>query len=532
VKKAALLAFVLLSVAPLFAQGNRWAYTYNGPAGLWDQAWRAVVRPDTTVYVCGDAQQNQIPLTLDMTIVGLTAAGMQRWVYNYGGPGFLADQALDMIAPADGNLYVCGASYDLTTGDDFTILSLTDSGPKRWVYRYATPGIDVAKAVTMTVDGYVCAAGYTEDEMYFTVLSMLPCGHENWVYRMARGGAQAILAGPDTTVYAAGYVSDSATGGQADIGVVCLWKDGTRKWLYTYDGPGHAGDTAWAMRLSDNGKLYVVGHSNGGATGTDLVVICLNAADGNEEWVYRRDGGSNGFDLGTSIACGPHGEIYAGGMTMADSGFSFTVVSLTAQGGEDWVFRDTGGHAQALNIAAALVCDDSGNVYAGGEIAGTESTYTDATVISLARDGAKRWRYDYAGPGRFRDNFGSLARGPDGNIYACGTTGEPPNCDWVVVSLTAAGAVAEPQTANGIRHTVSATTVFRDNIVVNLNRPPAPTLRFRLCDVAGRVVVAGRASASGGRVVLRDPGLARLGTGCYFLTLEPVGVQFKLVKIE
>jgi hypothetical protein len=529
-KKTVLAAFVLISLVP--AQSQRWAYTYDGPGKLWDQAWKVVARPDTTIYVCGDAQQSTIPFTFDITVIGLTSAGSQRWLYSYDGPGLLADQCLDLFAGADGNLYGCGSSYDLATGSDFTMFSLADTGPKRWVYRYATAGTDVAKAVTMTVDGFVCAAGYSGDDSCFTVLSMLPCGHENWLTRLPRGGAQAIIAAPDTTLYVAGYLADSATGGQTDLGVVRLWRDGTPHWVYRYDGPGHAGDSAWAMQLSDNGRLYVAGLSNNG-TDDDFTVVCLNAADGHEEWVYRLDCG--GVDIASSVALGPFGEVYAGGLTqIAGGGFAFTVVSLNSQGGANWVLQDTGGHAAALNIASALVCDDEGGVYACGELAGTIETRSDAAVLSIAENGSVRWRYLYASPDTVQDNFSSIARGPDGNIYVCGTAGGPPNCDWVVVSLTASGAIAEQSPSPVARRLSPAATFFRDRIVLRLAprlSPSAPRL-LTLRDAAGRTVLASRIAPVPARVELAGPEISGLAPGSYFLTVDDVPGAAHVLKVR
>jgi hypothetical protein len=101
------------------------------------------------------------------------------------------------------------------------------------------------------------------------------------------------------------------------------------------------------------------------------------------------------------------------------------------------------------------------------------------------------------------DMLGSITRGSSGALYACGLTDDPPNSDWLVVSLDPAPAVAEPAAAQH-REAAVVPTLFWDEIRLSGAEPEATAL----FDAAGRVVARGE---------LRGPRLAALPPGVYVL---------------
>jgi hypothetical protein len=292
-------------------------------------------------------------------------------------------------------------------------------------------------------------------------------------------------------------------------------------------------DTAVAVAVGGDGNVYVAGHMDMGATGPDIAVVSFDTSLFSQRWLYSYDH-AGGMDQAQALLCGRDGNVYVAGFGfLADSaGVAFIVVSLTGGGQFRWVYSDTGGRGAALNVASGLAEDSDGNIYACGQLAGTESTHMDAAVVSLTANGGERWRYLCAGPDTAADYFGSITFGPDGNLYASGTTGDPPNCDWLVVSLTAAGAIAEErQTPVAIRHSSSA-TLFRDRISLRLgSRPLSPAPRLvTLRDAAGRTVLAALIAPGASQVELAGPEISRLAPGCYFLDVGRGAARLKLVK--
>ena len=68
-------------------------------------------------------------------------AQTERWVYTYKGIADASDVANSVVYGLDGNIYTAGYSYGQTASGDFTIISLTSSGGENWVYGIA---VDVA----------------------------------------------------------------------------------------------------------------------------------------------------------------------------------------------------------------------------------------------------------------------------------------------------------------------------------------------------------------------------------------------------
>jgi len=124
----------------------------------------------------------------------------------------------------------------------------------------------------------------------------------------------------------------------------------------------------------------------------------------------------------------------------SDTVGGFTVVSLTATGGERWVYRYHYGARDSADMANSIVVGADGNIYAAGYSVASD-TGLDLLVISLTPGGVRRWVYRYNGPGNCYDCANALAYGADGNIYVAGNSQDSSNSgDFAVLSLTSSGA--------------------------------------------------------------------------------------------
>ena len=526
-KTTAVTVMVLFSAALVSAQSQRWEYTYDGPAGQWDQAWQVRCGPDSGVYVCGDGQATAIPLTFEMTLAALTMNGDERWFYRYTGPGSRLGQAYSLALTPDRSIVVAGATWDIVTANDFAVLGVSDSGTHRWAYRIADSGVGLARAVVSDHDGNSFACGTTHDYERFTVASLTPAGAERWLWPDfdLPGEAMAIALDSGGLVYAAGYLTQRDSTQNFSVWQLAL-PDSAQGVILTT----RSRDTAIAVSVGIDGNVYAAGHMDTDSTGPDIAVVSIDTGPLSPRWLYTYDY-AGGMDHAQAMLCGNDGNIYVAGYGFLpeSSGVAFIVLSVTADGDLRWAFADTGAHAAALNVAAGLAQDAVGNIYACGQLAGSESTRMDAAVISLTPQGAERWRYLYAGPDTVGDNFGSIALGPDGNLYACGTTGDPPNADWLVVSLTESGVAIGLRTPQA-ELSAQAPTFFHDRIAVRVSPALARSLDVRLYDAAGRIVARQTFTPKGGYVTFGGRELARLAPGCYFLDLGSGLSRLKLMK--
>jgi hypothetical protein len=394
------------------------------------------------------------------------------------------------------------------------------------VYRHHYPNGDVswANSAVTDADGNTYAAGTRGGTNGgFIVVSVNPSGGERWVYRYTNPGgsgdeAQSVVAGADGNIYAAGLSTDSGAG--IDFTVVSLTSGGAERWVYRYNGPANSIDVANSLIAGSDGNVYAAGTSTG--TGYDFTVISLTAS-GSERWVYRYNGPGNSSDGAYSLVRGADGNVYAAGVSTGSEGFDdFTVVSLTSGGAERWVYRYNG-PGNYVDEASSLVVGADGNIYAAGPTTGSGANY-DFTAISLTSGGAERWVYRYDGPGNSDDFANSLVAGPDGNIYAAGSsTGSDSTYDFTVISLTSGSGIAEVgPLAGNIAFGLAVGTIKNRALAYILKLPKPATVSLSLCDLQGRKLASWQVTVSKGSSQ-HTRNLPDLGSGVYFLTAEVPG---------
>ncbi|KPK67284.1 hypothetical protein AMJ87_13605, partial [candidate division WOR_3 bacterium SM23_60] len=267
--------------------GGGWVYEYDN--GYYDYAYAIAYGADDNVYAAGESYGGAAP-GYDAIVVSRTNANGNHWVYRYDGPAGSDDKYFDVIYGADDFIYAVGrinGNDGMAMANDLIVTKLDTAGNFEWNYTYNGPGNhkDVATAVVYGDDGNLYIAGYSNgtgtliNGLDFFVASLDTAGNERWTYRYDGPGAKndeawALVFGPDTNVYVAGYSTNSA--GNADFTVISFTTDGDTNWVYAYDGPGGGGDYARAIDYGDDGYLYVGGYTTGSGTNYDMTVISID----------------------------------------------------------------------------------------------------------------------------------------------------------------------------------------------------------------------------------------------------------------
>jgi len=482
-------SFLLLCLASAGARVRDplWVYRYDGPGRNFDDARRVEIGADGNLYVAGWISDSSP--SGDLVVISLTPSGDERWVFRYNGPGAGWDEAAGLACGPDGNVYVCGYSEGSGTRFDIVAISLDTAGNQRWLYRYDWKGDpDRGYDIIYGRDHNLYLTGTVEDRagssgVDFSVISLDTAGNERWVYRYAEhdsGGdnGTTLLQGADDRIYVAGVIRIKTN----DIAVVCLSPDsGIEQWAYTYDGPGQSFDYPVSLTCDSAGNLYVGGASWGHDTSWyDMTVIGLTP-DGDERWVYRRAGPSN--DLVEALRWSDDGFLYGSGQFTVDTGGPipvprFEVISLDTAGAERWVYDSFPGASYHMTVGP----DD--NVYATGYAnTGGLSVFT---VASLTPSGIERWVSRYEGiPGANGGRW--VTCGSDGYVYVTGFgMGESGLSDIIAVGLEASSGVAVPRKPSPVRRS-DAPTFVRNTLVL---QPTADSRRLTatLQDPMGRVV--------------------------------------------
>ncbi len=308
--------FAVASVTP--AGAERWTYTYNGPGNSYDVAYDIAIDRNGNIYAAGMSLGSGSDR--DIFVVSLTSAGSFRWSYRYNGPGNSMDFGNAVCVGPDGNVYVVGRSRDAGYYYDFTVVSLTPAGAERWVYLLnGTHDFDdEALAVCCGPDSSVYAAGYTCNDgtdRDFTILSLRPDSTERWEYVYDAPGysddaATSIVCGAGNNIYAGGR----NYGTNSDIAIAGLTGAGDLRWRYTWNGPANATDWGYSVCQDAAGNLYCAGFSTGpGRSWEDFCLVsCDDSGHHRGAYIYPNARDSSD-DAAYEAVCGPDGNIYAAG---------------------------------------------------------------------------------------------------------------------------------------------------------------------------------------------------------------------------
>ena len=141
-----------------------------------------------------------------------------------------------------------------------------------------------------------------------------------WYYEYNLGSSDEqgkdIIYGDDGNIYAAGYTDNSAT--NYNIVLISLRKDGTQRWVYTYDGV-YSGSNDGVNRIiyGSNDKIYLAGYTQTEEDGNKFLVLCIDSS-GVKEWEYVFTDVSGSYGQANDVVLGDDGKVYACGRGVYD----------------------------------------------------------------------------------------------------------------------------------------------------------------------------------------------------------------------
>jgi uncharacterized delta-60 repeat protein len=266
----------------------RWVYRFNGNANSYDEARSIIYGSDGNIYAAGFTSDSAN--SRDLTVISLDTSGVLRWIYTYDGLANNFGEANSIIWGNDENLYVAGISRDTITTifGDFTILSITPAGNERWVYNtYGTGMMMTNEAFELVygADGNIYAVGnltFATTYNDIAVVSLTSNGSERWRYWRANNGMDLstdICYGSDGNIYVTGRIVNPSPTNE-DFLILSLFPSGNFRWMYNYNGTANYGDAATSITYASDGNIYASGSSYNTTTLTDYTIISLNPAYG------------------------------------------------------------------------------------------------------------------------------------------------------------------------------------------------------------------------------------------------------------
>jgi uncharacterized delta-60 repeat protein len=274
--------------------------------------------------------------------------------------------------------------------------------------------------------------------LFINFLSLSVSGQ--WVSRYNGPGnnideAFAVVTDAAGNIYVTG--SSTGSGTNLDYATVKYNSAGAEQWAARYNGPANFIDIANAIAVDGSGNVYVTGISAGITSLSDYATVKYNSA-GQQQWVARYNGPSNGTDEAFSITVDGSGNVYVTGQSLSGTNYDYATVKYNSAGQQEWAARYNGPQSSIDNAAVVRV-DISGNVYVTGSSTGS-GTGLDYATIKYNSAGAEQWAVRYNGTNNGDDVPSSMELDASGNIYVTGgSSGSTSSNDYVTIKYNSAG---------------------------------------------------------------------------------------------
>ncbi|MGA2092547.1 MAG: SBBP repeat-containing protein [Sedimentisphaerales bacterium] len=421
--------------------GNQqWLARFNGHAYFDDVAYAMAVDKFANVYVTGTAAGDTN--SFDCVTVKYDSSGNQLWKRAYDAAHY-TDTGRDIAVDNSGNVYVAAQKYNNinTASSDYAVIKYDSNGVQLWTAIYNGPANDQDAPYALAVDnsGNVYVTGYSYSSStnsdYLTI-KYDPNGNQLWQARYdnpdhSSDQARAIAVDDAGNTYITG-----ATRG--DYGTIKYDSNGVQLWIATYNGPDGVVDEATALAIDSAGNVYVTGDSRTSSGSIDYATIKYNSS-GSQLWAARYNGPSNGFDQAYDIGIDNSGNVYVTGYSSgADTNDDFATVKYSSDGNQLWVARYNG-PTNGNDYAVKLAIDRYNNVYITG--------LSDQNYVTLKYDanGNQLWLITYNGPGNSHDYPCDLKIDGFGNVYVLGTSDSARgDSDYATIKYTQHGYCFEP----------------------------------------------------------------------------------------
>jgi uncharacterized delta-60 repeat protein len=422
----ALWAFLCQNSPAQFTQ--QWASRYNGKGDYTDQLNSIVSDKSGNIYVSGSTVN--ISSNADFLTIKLNQNGDTLWKRTYDGSGHGPDEALAMTIDSVGNVYVTGyerASGGY--GKNYLTIKYNPGGDTLWtrIYNYAANDNEQANSIVLDPAGNVIITGQsdsnpttTTNDDYATV-KYNSNGAELWTVRYggtggARDRAVKVVSDAAGNIYVTGR---SSNGNNDDYVTIKYNPSGVQQWLMVYDGTYT--DRATAMAIDGAGNIYVTGRSSNGVN-PDIVTLKYNGSTGGQIWkvAYNRAD----TDIPAAIAVDAAGNAYVAGQSDADpstnTNFDYVTIKIAAAGTQAWasIYNNTGND----DIPGDIKIDLSGNIYVTGSSDGDASSIVnnDLCTIKYNNLGLQQWVKSSNGSANANDQANVLVLDQTGNVFAAG----------------------------------------------------------------------------------------------------------------
>ncbi|MGV3632185.1 MAG: S8 family serine peptidase [Bacteroidota bacterium] len=208
-------------------------------------------------------------------------------------------------------------------------------------------------------------------------------------------------------------------GNNYDMIVVKYNTNGTEAWRSIYNGTGNSDDAPASMALDQTGNVYVTGGSFGSNSLTDFLTLKLNGQTGAIVWNARYDF-NHKYDGATAIKLDNQGNVYVCGSSAQNNYNSdFVVIKYNPSNGNQLEIKRHNTPQNGYDIPIGMEIDQNNKVYVLGSA--NFNLNSDLKLISYNSNLNVNWVTYFDGSG-LKDEAGDLDLDNAGNLVITGTT--------------------------------------------------------------------------------------------------------------
>lgn len=307
-----------------------WVRRYNGPLNNRDLAAALTIDGKENVYVTGTSWGG---ITGDdYATVKYGPDGNTIWVKRYNGPEDTDDIAKTLAIDDGGNVYVTGYSSKIFPLFEILTIKYNSDGKTLWARRYkqSDSSYNIPYALAVDTDRKVYIAGISCDTIgcSYVTIKYFSNGDTFWTRLYTGIGnvnvgnqAPALTVDNKGNEYVTGVVGIFP---ENDFITIKYSSYGDELWSKKYNGPWNNEDVGKAIAVDSNGFIYVTGYSNL-YLDYDYATIKYTL-DGDTVWVRRYDGLANGHDFPSALKVDNNGNVYVTGASSSPSSYDYVTI--------------------------------------------------------------------------------------------------------------------------------------------------------------------------------------------------------------
>lgn len=326
----------------------------------------------------------------DLVTVKYDSNGVLKWFKEYGGSSNGIDQANAVTYDAGGNVYIAGTVTNSPGGVDWLLLKYDPDGNQIYdsYYNGSASGSDNANDIALGIENevYVCGTSYEPSTgTDATLIKYDNSGNQVWIKKITGNGIftdqfNKIKIDVSGNIYVSGSIYSDVN--RDDYLIVKYDRDGNQLWQRTYNGTGNNSDKVNDMTLY-NDKVIVTGESLGTGTLLDYMTIEYDSS-GNQLWTARYNGSLNRSDKANAVTTDIMGNVYVTGeSTIAISNVDIVTIKYDPQGDQQYILQYSG-TANINDIPSDIAVGEKDEIYICGSTYLT-SNNTDMVVLKYSK---------------------------------------------------------------------------------------------------------------------------------------------------